>query len=206
MGLKKIIGNIYFKNIALMIIIFAVLIFIALFGLDKYTRHNEKIEVPYLKGLQVEEAAAILRSSGLEYEVVDSIFEKKGVPGSVLEQIPKEKSYVKGGRSIYLTVQAKAEQLVPIPDLEDYSQRQAQALLNSLGFNNIQISEVKSEYKGLVIAVEYKGIPIKGGQKVPKGSVLVMKVGSGGEESSDTDTEIVPETTNQNNEIDPLFQ
>ena len=84
MGLKKIIGNIYFKNIALMIIIFAVLIFIELFGLDKYTRHNETIEVPYLKGLQVEEAAAILRSSGLEYEVVDSVLYKKGVPGSVL--------------------------------------------------------------------------------------------------------------------------
>lgn len=206
MGLKKIIGNIYLKNITLMIIIFMVIIMAALCGLEKYTRHNQKIEVPSLKGLQIDEAAAILRSSGLGYEVVDSVFEKKGVPGSVLEQIPREKSNVKEGRVIYLTVQAKAEQLVPIPDLEDYSQRQAQALLNSLGFNNIQITEVKSEYKGLVVSVEYKGIPVKGGQKIPKGSVLVMKVGGGGEEPSDSDYEATPSLPENNNTIDPLFQ
>lgn len=187
-SLKKIIGNIYIKNFFLIIIVFIAVILGVLYWLDAYTRHNQSITVPSLKGLQIEEAAAILRSSSLGYEVVDSIFEKRGVPGAVLEQIPKENSEVKEGRTIYLTVQAKAEQLVSIPDLTDYSQRQAEALLNALGFTNIKIEEVSSEYRGLVVSVEYKGTPLSTGQKIPKGSVLRMKVGDGGGGFSNSDS------------------
>jgi len=192
-SVKKIFGNIYVKNLLLMLIIFFVILFGVLFWLDSYTRHDQSITVPSLKGLQVEEVSAIVNSAKLKYEVVDSIYEKKGVPGSVLEQIPKENSQVKEGRTIYLIVQAKAEQLVKMPDLEDFSQRQAEALLNALGFTKIHIQEVPSEYRGIVISVEYKGIPVTAGQKIPKGSVLSIKVGAGGIESSDSDSLIFTE-------------
>ena len=186
--IKKIVGNIYIKNLFLMAVVFIVVIVGVLFWLNIYTKHNQSIDVPALKGLQIEEAAAILQSSGLNYDVIDSIFEKKGVPGAILEQLPKENSKVKEGRIIYLVVQAKAEQLVSLPNLTDYSQRQAEALLNALGFTNIQIEEVPSEYRGLVVSVEYRGAPVSVGQKIPKGSVLRMKVGDGGSTSSDPDT------------------
>ncbi len=191
--IKKIFNNIYLKNILLMIIILLALVFGTLFWLSKYTKHGQKIAVPTVKGLQVEEAAAILRSSNLHYEVVDSIYEKRGVPGSILEQIPRENSNTKEDRTVYLIVQAKAEQLVSIPDLEDYSQRQAEALLNALGFTNIKIEEVPSEYRGLVISVEYKGVAVRSGQKIPKGSVLRMKVGDGTGGESSSNSEIVAE-------------
>ncbi len=178
-NLKEIINNIYVKNILLMVIILLILIFGALFWLSGYTKHGQKIVVPTVRGLQVEEAAAILRASNLNYEVVDSIYEKRGVPGGVLEQVPRENTNTKEDRTVYLIVQAKAEQLVSIPDLADYSQRQAEALLNALGFTNIKIEEVASDYKGLVISVEYKGVALRSGQKIPKGSVLRMKVGDG---------------------------
>lgn len=202
---KKIIGNIYIKNLLLMIVVILVIVFGALFWLDGYTRHNQTVTVPALKGLQVEEAGAILRAANLNYEVVDSIYEKRGIPGSVLEQIPVDSSSVKEGRTVYLIVQAKAEQLVAVPDLIDYSQRQAEALLNSLGFTNIKVEEVSSDYKGLVISVEYRGLSLIGGQKIPKGAVLLMKVGDGlGQGTSGDSTEVInneelPSTT------DPLF-
>lgn len=183
-----------------MFVVLVVLVLITLFWLDRYTKHGQKITVPALKGLQIDEASAILQASKLSYEVVDSIYEKRGVPGSILEQIPRESSDVKEGRTIYLIVQAKAEQLVSIPDLADYSQRQAEALLNALGFTNMQIIEVPSDYKGLVVSVEYKGVPIISGKKIPKGSFLRLNVGNGAGVYAATDS------TSTEPDLDPLFQ
>ncbi|MDR1809086.1 MAG: PASTA domain-containing protein [Prevotella sp.] len=187
---KKIISNIYVKNLLLLFVVVVALVVLILVGLNHYTRHNESVAVPSLKGLQIEEAAAILHASGLSYEVVDSIFERRGVPGSILEQIPLKDSKVKSGRTIFLIVQAKSERLVALPDLTDVSQRQAEALLNAIGFTNIRVEEVPSEYRGLVLSVEYKGIPVTVGQKIPKGSLLCMKVGDGTQDYSD-----VPDST-----------
>lgn len=177
--LKKAISNTYVKNIAAMIIIAIVLIGITLFFVNKYTRHDQAIEVPDLKGLQIEDAAAMIAAKNLRYEIVDSLFQKDGVPGAILEQIPSGKSSVKHGRTIYLTIQAKNEPLVAIPDLEDASLRQAETLLNALGIYQINIVSVPSEFQDLVYGVEYKGAPLKGGQKIPKGSTVTLKVGNG---------------------------
>lgn len=186
--LKKIINNTYIRNIGAMIVIAVVLIGITLFFINRYTRHNEAIEVPDLKGLQVEDAAALISAKNLKYEVVDSIFQRDGVPGSILEQIPSGKSSVKYGRTIYLTIQAKDEPLVAIPDLEDASLRQAETLLNALGITQINIVSVPSEFQDLVYGVEYKGSPLKGGQKIPKGSTVTLKVGNGNGNNASADS------------------
>lgn len=178
--LKKITTNIYVRNVLLMLILAVILIAITLFCLNKYTRHNESIEVPDLKGLQVQDAASIIASSSLRYEVVDSVYNQDGVPGAIVEQIPLGKSHVKEGRTIYLTVQAKSEQLVSMPDLEDASLRQAEALLKALGFSRINIEKVPSQYQDLVFGVAYRGVTVKAGQKIPKNSVLTLRVGDGG--------------------------
>lgn len=184
--LKKIITNIYIRNIVLMLILAFILIAITLFCLNKYTRHNESIEVPDLKGLQVQDVASIIASSNLRYEVVDSVYNENGVPGAVVEQIPQGKSHVKEGRTIYLTVQAKSEQLVSMPDLEDASLRQAEALLRALGFNRINIERVPSQYQDLVFGLLYKGVAVKAGQKIPKNSVITLRVGDGGVSADST--------------------
>lgn len=177
--LKKFVSNIYIKNITLMLIVAALLIGLTLFSLNRYTRHNETIEVPDLTGLQIQDAASIIKAANLRYEVVDSVFQKGGTPGAILEQIPLSKSQVKDGRTIYLTIQAYSEPLVTIPDLEDASLRQAEALLNTLGIASINIVQVDSDYKDLVLGVEYKGTPLRAGQRIPKGSSITLKVGNG---------------------------
>lgn len=184
--------NIYIKNLALMAGIFTVLILILILGLNIYTRHNDSIEVPDLAGLQISDADAIISSADLNYEIVDSIYKKDGAPGSILEQIPLAKSKVKQGRTIYLTIQAKEEPLVAIPDLADTSQRQAEARLNALGFTRIIIKEVPSEYQGLVYGVEHKGLIIMPGQKVPKSAPLTLRVGSGVGSETDSVAEEEP--------------
>jgi len=178
--------NIYVKNVLFMAIAFLALVFIVLFLLNIYTRHSQSITVPNIKGLQIEEARGILKASGLEYEISDSIFRTDGVPGAILEQIPKGESNVKAGRTIFLILQAKGVQMVPIPELKDYSRRQAEAQLNSLGFDKIIIDEVPSPYAGIVISVSYKGKELLPNQKIPKGSTLKMVVGAGGESLDDS--------------------
>lgn len=185
--LKKITTNIYVRNVLLMLILAVILIAITLFCLNKYTRHNESIEVPDLKELQVQDAASIIASSSLRYEVVDSVYNQDGVPGAIVEQIPLGKSHVKEGRTIYLTVQAKSEQLVSMPDLEDASLRQAEALLKALGFSRINIEKVSSQYQDLVFGVAYRGVTVKAGQKIPKNSVLTLRVGDGGVSADSTE-------------------
>jgi len=183
---KKILSNTYVKNIFFMAIAFVALVIIILIGLNIYTKHGESIKVPSVKGLQEAEAHGILKAANLHYEISDSLYQNDGVPGAILEQIPKENSNVKKGRTIYLIIKAKGQQMIPVPELKDYSRRQAEAQLNSLGFSNIIIDEVPSAYAGIVLSVSYKGQVLTPNQKVPKGSTLKMTVGAGGEELEDS--------------------
>lgn len=185
--ISRFLFNIYVRNILLMIVIVILLITITLVLLNVYTRHNESVIVPNITGLQVEEAEGLLNANSLTYVVIDSAYLANGKPGAIIDQIPDGGSKVKKGKKIYLTIQAKGKQMVAIPALLDYSQRQAEAQLNALGFNNIIISEVPSQYKGLVISVVYNGSEILPNQKVPKGATLKMVVGGGGDNSDSQD-------------------
>ncbi|WP_165022319.1 PASTA domain-containing protein [Dysgonomonas sp. ZJ279] len=202
--LLKILSNVYVKNLLLMALVLVVLITIILVALSYYTKHNETIAVPTIKGLQVDEAASILRASDLKYEIIDSVFLAGGVPGAIIDQVPKEMANVKRGRTVFLIVQAKSVQMVAIPELRDYSQRQAEAQLNSLGFNNIIIDHVPSAYVGLVMSLSYKGQQLTAGQKIPKGSTLRMAVGGGGEDTGVDSLEQENPATN-NNTIEKSF-
>ncbi|NDW10265.1 PASTA domain-containing protein [Dysgonomonas sp. 520] len=179
----RIFTNKYLTNILLMALIFVASIFLVLFLMDGYTRHGTSVDVPDLTGLQVEEASAILKSSGLGYEVIDSLFEKKAVGGAILDQVQKPKSKVKKGRVIYLIIQAKGKKMISVPDVEDSSYRQAEALLSAYGLTNVKKETISSEFKDLVFSLEYKGKKLKLGDRVPVDAELVLKVGSGTGES-----------------------
>ncbi len=175
---KPFLGNCILKNLTMIFITAGLLVILTLVFLHLYTRHGQNIVVPKLEGLQMNEANTILNAKGLHIEIVDSIYNRDAVPGAILDQTPKANNKVKEGRSIYVTVYSKNPQQVIVPGLIDYSTRQAMALLNSLGFTQISIEEVPSEYSGLVLAVEYHGRPLAPDEKVPAGSQLNLVVSS----------------------------
>ena len=162
----------------LMIIVFA-MIFGILSWLDSYTMHNQAIEVPDVKGMQVSVAAPILERSKLRYQVVDSIYSKDVRPGAVVEQIPVADSKVKENRIVFLTVNAKNAQTVELPDVIEYSSRQARGMLNSLGFRADSIIYVEYEQRDLVVNVLYDNKEVNAGQRIPYGAQLVLEVGDG---------------------------
>ncbi len=170
-----------------------VLVVLTLLFLHVYTRHGQNVVVPTLEGLQIEEANTILNAKGLHAEVVDSIYRQDAVPGAIIDQTPKAKNRVKEGRSIYVSVYSKSPQQVAVPGLVDYSTRQAVALLNSIGFTQLSIEEVPSEYSGLVLSVEYRGRKLSPDDKIPVNSPLTLIVSSSStlSDSLSIDNEIV---------------
>lgn len=193
---KKSLSNSIFKNILLIIVTGIAFVILTLVLLNAYTRHNKSVDVPQVKGLQLKEARVLLKSQGLNLVVVDSLYSKDAVPGSIIEQVPSANSRTKSGRDIFLTIYSTNPPELAIPGLVDYSYRQAEALLISMGFEQISIEEVPSEYKGLVKAIEYRGRALQPEEKIPSGSPLTMIVGSGIQSDSlDLDREyiVIPE-------------
>lgn len=175
---KPLFGNNIIKNLTMIVITGGLLVILTLVFLHLYTRHGQNIVVPKLEGLQLNEANTILNAKGLNVEIIDSIYSRDAVPGAILDQTPKANNKVKEGRSIYVTVYSRSPQQIVVPELVNYSTRQALALLNSLGFTQISIEEVPYEYSGLVLAVEYHGRAIAPDEKIPAGSPLNLVVSS----------------------------
>ena len=155
------------------------IIYAALCWLDIYTKHNEAVVVPDVKGLRGEKAAAFFESNGLKYDVIDSVYSKQVSPGAIVELVPEAGSKVKEGRIVFLTINAESAQTSAIPEVEDLSYRQAYALLQSKGFENIEIEYVPGDYKDLAVAVEAHGRTLHKGERVALETKLVLVVSNG---------------------------
>ncbi|KAB2829442.1 MAG: PASTA domain-containing protein, partial [Paludibacter sp.] len=99
--------------------------------------------------------------------------------GTIIEQIPAPGSSVKKNRSIFLILNKRQSKTIPMPEVNDISFRQADALLRSLGLRVSYVEYRPSEFKDLVIDVRFNGQHIDPGTRLPEGSSLVLVVGSG---------------------------
>lgn len=177
--LVKLIKNPYVLNLLLAVVVACALVFGTLKWLDSYTRHNEAVVVPDVKGLGLEEATEFFKNSNLRYNVIDSVFSKDVKPGAVVELVPMAGSKVKEGRIVFVTVNALTSQMATIPEVEDLSFRQAYAILRARGFEKIEIEYVPGDFKDLAIGVELHGRVLQKGEHVPLVAPLVLKVSSG---------------------------
>ena len=148
-------------------------------GLSIYTNHGETFPVPDFSTLKIEDLSKFIADKSLKYEIIDSVFDSKATPGTVIKQDPEKNTQVKKNRIIYLTVCSKLPPLIKMPNLVDASMRQALALLES---NNLIAG--KRSYRpdpcvNCVLAQSFKGKNIEPGAMVPKGSVIDLVLGQG---------------------------
>ncbi len=184
--LKKLGNYIWSKNFAIqfgLIILVYVLGVLILKGCLSYsTSHGEKIDVPNLIGKNQNNLKNILAESGLEFEVLDSIYDPSKMEGTVLAQDPEatstSKIYVKSTHVVKVRV-SKRTQLVEVPALVDKSQRFAASVLKSRGFRYKLEYEPSLEAHGAVLQQLYKNKPIKAGERLPIGSTIKLIVGRG---------------------------
>ena len=179
---KEFFNNIYIRNLLGLILVTIVLISAVLLWLNVYTRHGKSVQVPDVKGLSIEKAKPFFVKSNLNFVVVDSVYVKNAIPGSIAETTPPVGSQVKTGRTVYLKINSYMPQLVAIPDVKDTSQRQSLAMLRSLGFENVTIKPVPGAYRDLVMGLEQNGKPIEPGQRIPADTPLSLLVSSGSDD------------------------
>lgn len=177
--LVKLIKNPFLINIVLMGLVTCGVIYGVLDWLDSYTRHNQAVMVPDVKGMKLEDAAEFFKSNNLRYNVIDSVFSKDVAPGSIVELVPGVGSKVKEGRIVFVTINALTSQMAAMPEVEDLSFRQAYALLRAKGFTSVEIEYVAGDFKDLAMGVEINGKPVVKGEYVPLTSPLVLQVSSG---------------------------
>ncbi len=178
----KFIKNPFVWNFLLMVLTGCALIYGTLAWLDHYTRHNEAVVVPDVKGLSMHEAKTFFDNTGLRYNVIDSVFSNDVKPGAIVEVVPEPGSKVKEGRIVFVTINALTAQMATIPEVADLSFRQAYALLRSLGFKNIEVKFVPGDYKDLAVGVERNALMINSGEKVPLTSTLTLIISNGEKE------------------------
>ncbi len=154
--------------------------YLVLSWLDDYTFHGKYIPVPAFQMLSPEEARKVAESNNLRVTVVDSLYDEKAEPGVVLEQYPLNGAHVKANRMIQLIVNAHTPEKVPFPQLNNAPYRQSLQTLHAKGFRAGTISYAPSEFKNLVLSLQYKGENVLPGTLLRKGAVIDLVLGDGG--------------------------
>lgn len=163
-----------------------VISFIGLLFLDSWTNHGEESVVPQVKGLSYPDAEKRLRGENYVVEIIDSVYDASHTPGMVVEQSPRAGAKVKPGREVYLTIVAFSPKMVTVPYYLNASLRQATAMFEGLGLKNIEVREVVSEYKDLVLGAKFNGVPLKPGVRIPVTATITLEVGSGFNQATDS--------------------
>lgn len=167
--------------------------------MKSYTHHGDGVDVPNVKGILYDDAQFELRQMDLDAIIIDSIYDKRLAPGIVVDQTPGAGSRVKSGREIYLTVNAKHEPTMPLPNIIDNcSVREAEAKLMALGFK-IGAPIFVEGTKDWVLGVKVKGRSIQNGERVPISSPISLVVGNSEVEFDENEVVI---DDNWNNEDD----
>lgn len=127
---RFIISKAFFKHLGIILGLAVILLFVVIKGLDFYTQKGEYILVPQLHNMDGDSLVANSDPHFLQYVLIDSLYDAKGVPGGVSRQHPLAGAKVKKGRKIYLTVVTKGHEFIPMPNLVDLSIRRAIDVIN----------------------------------------------------------------------------
>ncbi|MBE7177557.1 MAG: PASTA domain-containing protein [Mucilaginibacter polytrichastri] len=166
------------KNLLWAIGTAVLIVLVAFFSLGAYTRHGSSIPVPKLKGIAFDKAMQILSNEGFRYKV-DSAYVLDKPPGTVIEQDPDAGTAVKEGRTVYLTIVSRVAPNVPMPDLENVTFREADAMLSNYGLRVGDTSYTSDIARDVVLEFKYAGQTLKAGAVVPKGAQIDLVLGDG---------------------------
>ncbi|MGQ1784354.1 PASTA domain-containing protein [Saccharicrinis sp. GN24d3] len=185
--LKFLVSKKFFLHIASAVGLVALILISTFITLNIYTHHGENYATPDFSGLTEKQFIDLVQQKKLRYKIIDSVHISEMTPGVVVEQTPKPGSKVKENRTIFFTINAYSAEQVPMPQLVDFSLRNAQVTLESYGLRVGKLIYIPSEYTQLVLGQHYQGKPIEQGVLIAKGSSVDLLVGQG---LSDEKTEV----------------
>jgi len=176
----------FLKQLIIAFIAFLVFSILVVQWLKFSTNHNQKIEVPNLEKMSINNVETVLDNIDLNFVVIDSAsYNPDFPPQSVIDQDPKAGQFVKENRKIYLTLNPSKYPNVEMPDLLGQTKRQATSQLLAIGFRIDTVSVyVKDIAKDVVRGLIMNGAEVKKGDKILKNSMIKLKLGDGNEGDS----------------------
>lgn len=123
----------YLYHLTLIVLTIVVLLLAAHVAMQIGTRHGSHRTVPDFTGLGFDEANHLARRNQLRLQVNDSLYVPAYDGGVVLDQLPHEGTQVKGGRTVYITINSFAQKKVEVPYVAGRSLRQAKNMLEIAG-------------------------------------------------------------------------
>ena len=171
----------FFIQVAIAIVGLLVFIFALKYWLGFSTNHDQKIQVPNLHKMSLEDVDRKLKELNLDFIVIDSASYNPNYPKkSVIEQTPETGDFVKEKRKIYLTLNPSKYRDVTIPELNGKTKRQAVSQLKSKGLNvGTNYTFVQDIGKDVVRGLRYKGKILNSGDKLPLNSIVDLVLGDG---------------------------
>lgn len=165
-------------HLAIIIALVALAVYGSIKFLDVYTEHGTFVEVPDYRGQRTANLATFTEGKGVNYEIIDSIYDPHEKAGLVLRQDPDPGSKVKHNRKVYLYVTCEVPPRIAMPRLVDRSERQARFIIETYGLKVGTVEYEKADCNGCVIAQSVRGRNAQPGDPVKKGSVVNIVVGT----------------------------
>ena len=167
----------FFLHFSIATVTVVITLWILVKMLSSYTNHDETVDVPDFKGKSIAELKGFIEGKDLRCMVIDSVYNPKEKPGTIISQDPEAKSKVKHNRMVYLYVICMQPPQVSMPKLIDRSARQAVLMIKSYGLKLGKINEVSGDCNGCVLMQYANGKEIAPGEFVKKGSRIDISVG-----------------------------
>lgn len=171
----------FLKQLLIAFVGLVIFAFVVMKWLNISTNHSQKIEVPNLEKMSLNEVEKTLAELDLRLYVIDSASYNPDYPKkSVIDQDPEPGDFVKENRKIYLTLNPSSYRNVEVPNVFGKTKRQVTSHLSAIGFkisaNPIYISDIA---KDVVRGLKFNGKDLNAGDKIPKNSVITLKLGDG---------------------------
>ena len=206
--LKFLFTKLFLKQLIIAFIAIIVLILVILWWLKLSTNHNQKIEVPNLAKMSLNDVEEKLDELDLRFEILDSANYNPDYPKySVIEQIPNAGKFVKEDRKIYLTLNPSSYRKLKLPEVVGRTRRQAEPTLLAMGFNIGKITYRSYIAKDEVLELRHQGKKVEPGTKLQITTIidLVLGDGKGGlqqkrDREKESEGKNTPETINENDD------
>jgi beta-lactam-binding protein with PASTA domain len=192
---KYLTSRVFFAQLLASIAIVAVVTYLFFHWITYITNHGDEITVPDLARLTPEQIESKLDDLDLSYEIIDTVDYRADFPKlTIVEQEPTAGSKVKGGRTIYIKLNANTFKMVAVPDLIEKTYRQAVPTLKAIGLEEGTITYVPYLGKDMVLKMMMNGKEVKAGEKVLKASKIDLVLGDGKVKFDDTEIDSLLQT------------
>jgi beta-lactam-binding protein with PASTA domain len=192
---KYLSSKVFVAQVLAAIAVIAVLAFLFFHWITFITNHGDEITVPNLAKLTPEQVESKLDELDLDYQIIDTVDYNPNFPKlTVVQQEPTSGSKVKGGRTIYVKLNASTFKMVAVPDLIEKTYRQAIPTLKALGLEVGTTKYVPYIGKDMVLEMWINGKKVKPGLKVYKATKIDLVLGDGKVVFDDTELDSIPNT------------